>query len=136
MNSQSAKKPANAPKHEVAQLSQFFGEIISFNNSLKLIHWSVTGKGSYAAHVSLDEAITTLWDATDRIIETTYASLGDLNIVIPETVNPIEFIAYINLFYDHVEAKRGLFPEPLTQSIIDDYQEGIKQLLYRLKRLQ
>jgi DNA-binding ferritin-like protein len=136
MNTRSAKKSAKIHTSEVVQISQFFGEIMSFNNGLKLIHWSVTGKGSYTAHVSLDEAITALWDATDRIIETTYASLENLNIAIPETTNPTDFIEHISRFYDHVESRRLLFAEPLTQSIIDDYQEGIKQLLYRLKRLQ
>lgn len=136
MNTQTENGPPDTPTNEAVQVSKFFGEIVSFNNSLKLVHWTVTGKGSYTAHMSLDEAITTLWEATDRIIETTYASLGDFSIVIPETVNPRDYIGHINFFYAHVENNRNLFSEPLTQSIIDDYQEGIKQLLFKLKRLQ
>jgi DNA-binding ferritin-like protein len=99
------------------------------------MHWDITGKGSYATHISLDEAITDLWDATDRMIETTYASLGNLHIIIPETIKPNDHLSCVSLFYDHIETKRGLFAELFTQSIIDDYQEAIKQLLYRLKRL-
>jgi DNA-binding ferritin-like protein len=136
MSTHTAKEPLLKPVADVSKVSQFFGNIFSFNSSLKLIHWNVTGKGSYAAHLSLDEAITTLLDVTDRIIETTYASHGNLNIVIPETVRPDDYIAHIESFYDFVESKRGLFSETFIQSIIDDYQEGIKQLLFRLKRLQ
>ncbi len=103
---------------------------------MKLIHWDVTGKGSYAAHLSLDEAIATLLEVTDRIVETSYARFGDLNIVIPETKKPNDYITHIESFYDYVEEKRALFADAFTQSILDDYHEGIRQLLYRLKRLQ
>jgi Family of unknown function (DUF5856) len=136
MNAQTIRKPANTTVWEHSDISQFFGEIFSFNNSLKLIHWNVTGTGSYAAHLSLDEAITTLLEVTDRIVETSYARLGELNIVIPETKKPNDYIGHIESFFDYIEEKRALFAEAFTQSILDDYQEGLEQLLYRLKRLQ
>ncbi|RFS18806.1 hypothetical protein DVR12_26775 [Chitinophaga silvatica] len=125
----------DATKNQMAQVSQLFGDMFSFNSSLKLIHWGITGKGSYAAHIALDQAIKTLLKTTDRLVETTMATLGDLNIVIPETRNPKDYIGYIEGFYDHVDDMRDSFKEKFAQSIIDDYQEGIKQLLFRLKRL-
>ncbi|MFY0254578.1 hypothetical protein ACDQ55_11550 [Chitinophaga sp. 30R24] len=117
-------------------VAEFLGIIFSFNSSLKLIHWDIQGKGSYAAHIALDQAADTLRHVTDRLVETTIAIKGDLDIVIPETKRPKDYISYIEGFYIVVDAKRELFPERFTQSIIDDYQEGIKQLLFRLKRLQ
>ncbi|MGX5819323.1 DUF5856 family protein [Chitinophaga lutea] len=129
----SSASKAAAAKKEVAH---FLGEMFSFNSCLKLIHWSVTGPGSYAAHMALDQAGHTLRDATDSLVETTIASLGDLDIVVPETKKPANYVKYIEGFYDHVEGNRHLFNEQFTQSIFDDYQEGVKQLLYRLKRLQ
>jgi Family of unknown function (DUF5856) len=96
----------------------------------------VTGTGSYAAHLSLDEAITTLLEVTDRMVETSYARFGELNIVIPETKMHHDYIAHIQDFFDYIEENRALFAEAFMQSILDDYQEGIEQLLYRLKRLQ
>jgi DNA-binding ferritin-like protein len=121
-------------KNEVAA---FLGELISFRNSLKLIHWSITGKGSYEAHISLDQAIESLVDITDRLVETTFALDGTLNIVIPETVRPKDHIKHVEGFYKKVEATRKqLFPESFSQSIIDDAQEAIQQLLFRLKRLE
>ena len=122
-------------KAQMAQVSQLFGDMFSFNSSLKLIHWSITGKGSYAAHIALDQAIKKLLKVTDRLVETTIATLGDLNIVIPETRTPKDYIGYIEGFYDHVDDMREQFKEKFAQSVIDDYQESIKQLLYRLKRL-
>ncbi|MFT3822587.1 MAG: DUF5856 family protein [Chitinophagaceae bacterium] len=121
-------------KNEVAA---FLGALISFRNSLKLIHWSITGKGSYEAHISLDQAIDSLVDITDRLVETSIALDGTLNIVIPETEKPKEYIKHIEGFYAYVEEKReALFPESFSQSIIDDAQEAIQQLLFRLKRLE
>lgn len=118
------------------EIATFIGKIFSFNNSLKLYHWHVTGKGSYAQHIALDQAIADLLDATDRLVETSYAVKGDLNIVIPETKNPADIIKHAEDFFTYSESQRELFAEAFTQAIIDDYQEAIQQLLYRLKRLQ
>jgi uncharacterized protein DUF5856 len=136
MSTETIKKLAAKRGVEKEEVSVFFGKIFSFNSSLKLIHWHVTGKGSYAAHLSLDQAIETLLDVTDRIVETSYAVLGDLDIVIPETKRPDDFVGHIEAFYEYIEHQRKLFSEKFVQSILDEYQEGIQQLLFRLKRLQ
>ena len=121
-------------KNEVAA---FLGELISFRSSLKLIHWSVTGRGSYEVHISLDQAIDSLVEITDRLVETTFALKGTLEIVVPETMRPKDYIKHIEGFYKRVEDTREqLFPESFSQSIIDDGQEAIQQLLFRLKRLE
>lgn len=119
-----------------AKVGTFVGNLFAFNNSLKLYHWHVTGKGSYAQHIALDQAIESLLDVTDRVTETTYALLGDIEIVIPETKTPDNIIKHAEAFFDYIEEQRKLFPEAFTQSILDDYHEAIQQLLYRLKRLQ
>ena len=118
------------------KVGNFFGELYSFNNSLKLFHWHVTGKGSYAMHMALDQAIDDLVEATDRIVETSYAMLGDITVTIPETKTPTDIVKHAEKFYELVEAHRKLFPEAFTQAVLDDYQEAVQQLLYRLKRLQ
>jgi DNA-binding ferritin-like protein len=124
-------------KQNKNQAATFLGELISFRNSLKLIHWSITGKGSYEAHISLDQAIDSLVEITDRLVETTFALEGTLDIVIPETTRPKDHIKYVEHFYNQVEDKRKhLFSESFSQSIIDDAQEAIQQLLFRLKRLE
>jgi|HubBroStandDraft_1064217.scaffolds.fasta_scaffold382761_1 hypothetical protein len=136
MSTQTIKKPATRQDSDKEEISVLFGKIFSFNSSLKLIHWHVTGKGSYAAHLSLDQAIDTLLEATDRLVETGYAILGDLDIVIPQTKRPDNFVGHIEAYYEYMEHQRKLFSEAFVQSILDDYQEGIQQLLFRLKRLQ
>lgn len=119
-----------------AEVGSFIGKLFSFNNSLKLYHWHVTGKGSYSQHIALDQAIESLLDVTDRLVETTYAMAGDIDIVIPETKVPSDIVKHASDFYNEVEDGRKYFTEAYTQSILDDYHEAIQQLLYRLKRLQ
>ena len=114
----------------------FFGEMYAFNNSLKLFHWHVSGPGSYAQHMALDEALTTLADAMDRIVETTYAMKGDIEVVIPQTNTPRNIETHCEKFFKYIDEQREMFEEDFSTAILDDYQEAIQQLLYRLKRLQ
>jgi DNA-binding ferritin-like protein len=119
-----------------AEIGIFLGKVFGFNSSLKLHHWHITGKGSYAAHIALDQAIGDLLEATDRLVEISYALKGDLDIVIPETKNPTNIVKHAENFFKYTESRRELFTENFIQAIIDDYQEAIQQLLFRLRRLQ
>ncbi|WP_165025038.1 MULTISPECIES: DUF5856 family protein [unclassified Dysgonomonas] len=133
MSTLTVKEPKVFANTEIAK---FIGNLFSFNNSLKLYHWHVTGNSSYAQHIALDQAIASLSDETDLITETCYSLLGNLDISIPSTSTPSDIVKHAENFYDTVESNRELFPALFTQSIIDDYQEAIQQLLFRLKRLQ
>lgn len=130
------EKAAKGLKGSTAEVGAFLGKIVSFNNSLKLYHWHVTGAGSYAKHIALDQALEDLTEATDRLVETTYAMAGDITIVIPETKNPGDVVKHATEFYAVVDEAREYFTEAFTQAIIDDYHEALQQMLYRLKRLQ
>ena len=136
MNTTTVKKSEKKQSMTNMEIATFIGELFSFNSSLKLYHWSVTGTGSYAKHMALDEAIASLLDVIDRITETTYALVGDLHISIPETKTPDNITKHVSEFYNYVEKHRDLFPEAFSQSIIDDYQEALQQLIYRLVRLE
>lgn len=131
-----SEKKQSIIKSSNPEIATFIGELFSFNSSLKLYHWHVTGVGSYAKHMALDEAIDSLLDIIDRLTETTYALVGNLNISIPDTKTPDDIAKHASDFYNYVEKHRDLFPEAFSQSIIDDYQEAIQQLIYRLVRLQ
>lgn len=119
-----------------AQIAEFLGQVFAHNNAMKLFHWRVTGAGSYAKHVAIDEALESLIDVLDRLVETSMALYGDLDIVIPETKAPKDMVKHCQAFYDYIEKSRALFPEAFTQSIMDDYHEALQQALYRMIRLQ
>lgn len=118
------------------QTGTFLGEMFAFNNSLKLYHWHVSGPGSYAQHMALDQAIDSLRETLDSIVETSYALYGDIEIIIPETKVPEDIVSHASDFYDKVTNDREMFEESFSGGLFDDYQESIQQLLYRLKRLQ
>lgn len=126
----------NAKKINAEEVSILLGKIFSFNNSLKLHHWSITGVGSYAKHIALDQALEPLVDILDRLVETTIAMESRINISIPETKNPSDIVKHIEDFAAYVHSSRDLFTHIFSEAIIDSYQETLWQLLYRLKRLQ
>ncbi|HHV86186.1 MAG TPA: hypothetical protein GXX42_10320 [Petrimonas sp.] len=136
MNTATVKQSNSKTGSANKEIAAFIGKLFSFNNSLKLYHWHVTGKGSYAQHIALDQAVGSLLGITDRIAETAYALKGDLDIVIPETSVPGDIVKHASDFYKYVDSNRALFSEDFSKSILDDYQEAIQQLLYRLVRLQ
>lgn len=119
----------------IKEIGVFAGQMISKTNALKLVHWHITGKGSYAAHIALDTAIEAITGYNDRVVETTYGYAGDISIIIPETNRPENIIEFVEEFYKYIGDGRHLFQEAFTQSIFDEYQEALAQLLYRLKRL-
>ncbi len=118
------------------KIAEFYGNVFAHNNSMKLYHWTVTGTGSYARHIAIDQALESLTEVLDRLVETSMAMYGDLDIVIPATSIPQDIVKHCQAFYDYVEKSRDLFPEAFTQSIIDDYHEALQQVLYRMTRLQ
>ena len=130
------KTKAKSATKNTDKVGEFFGRLFAFNSSLKLYHWHISGKGSYAQHIALDQALEDVLENIDRFVETSYAMLGDINIVIPETKNPSDIIKHCEGFYDYLQDSRSLLSEDFTQAIFDDYQEAVQQLLYRLKRLQ
>ncbi|MCD8101902.1 MAG: DUF5856 family protein [Alistipes sp.] len=118
------------------QMGDFFGRLYSFNASLKLYHWHVTGTGSYAEHIALDQAIESITDTLDRIVETSYSLYGDINITVPETPVPQNIEEHCQKFYDYIQQSKEMFKEDFSESILDDFQEAIQQLLFRLRRLR
>lgn len=118
------------------EMAKYLGDLVSYRDSLKLYHWHVTGAGSYATHIAIDQAIDSLSDPIDRLVETSYALYDDIDIVIPETKRPNNIVNHVEKFYKETEAKSDLFKESFSGGIIDDIQEANMQLLYRLKRLK
>ena len=118
------------------EIATFLGELVSYRDSLKLYHWHVTGEGSYATHMAIDQAVDEINDPIDTLIETAYASVGDIDIIIPETKRPGNLIKHVESTYTKIDAARDLFKEEFMGGIFDDIQQANQQLLYRIKRLK
>lgn len=120
----------------VKEVGEFIGRIVSFNTSLRLSHWVITGEGSYAQHIALEQGQDALEEVTDRLVETVIAQVGDVEITVPATETPKNVVKHTEGFYEFVQEGRKHFSEAYTQAILDDYQEALQQMLYRLKRLK
>lgn len=131
--SNSTKESASQSNQEIGQL---IGQMFAFNTTLKLYHWHVTDPSSYAQYIAIDQALETLPDTLDRLTETTYAMNGDIQITVPEANVPADITKYASDFYKYIESHRDIFSADFSESIIDDYQEAIQQLIYRLARLK
>lgn len=131
-----AEQFKNRSKENKLDFASFLGQLISFNNKLKLHHWHITGSFSYSIHMALDQALEGLSSILDSLVETSYALYGDLEIIIPETRNPENITDSCVKMYSYIEENRDIFKESFSQGILDNYQEEIQQLIYRLKRLQ
>lgn len=136
MKTETVTKSKASTNSKMNKMGEFFGRMYSFNISLKLYHWHVSGKGSYAEHMALDQALDTLADALDRIVETSYSAYGPMPITLPETPVPNNIVKHAEGFFEYADEQRKLFDKDFTAAIIDDYQEAIQQLLYRLRRLE
>ncbi|NLC24294.1 DUF5856 family protein [Oxalobacter vibrioformis] len=126
----------DSKKADTAKIAELLGNMFSHNTSLKLFHWWITGRGSYAEHIAIDQALESLPDILDRLTETSMALYGDLKITVPKATRPENLVDHCQAFYDYVEDSREFFSENFSDSIIDDWQETKQQLLYRLRRLQ
>lgn len=133
VKSSQSKSSAQQSNKEIGQL---LGQMFAFQTTLKLFHWHVTGTGSYAKHIAIDQALESLGDILDRLTETTYALNGDVTITVPEAKVPDNINKYAADFYKYVENHRDIFTASFSDSILDDYQEAVQQLIYRLDRLQ
>ncbi len=130
-----AKKQGQS-SDKLNKMGELFGRMYSYNISLKLYHWHVSGKGSYAEHMALDQAIESLAGELDRIVETSYSAYGPMMITLPETPTPTNIVQHSEEFFEYIDQQRDLFEYDFSTAIIDDYQEAIQQLLYRLRRLE
>ncbi|MCC8036224.1 MAG: hypothetical protein LIO77_09915 [Rikenellaceae bacterium] len=118
------------------EIGKLFGQLYSFNESLKLYHWHDTGEGSYARHMATDQAVDTVRGLLDRLVETSYSVYGQIEIVIPQTGVPPCLVEAIKNTSELIARSQSLFQEGFLVSILDEYQEALHQLNYRITRLK
>lgn len=120
---------------KVIAIAKFIGEAYAFRTALKLHHWEVTGSGSYATHIALDQGIDQVSGVIDELAETSVALYGTLNIKVDAVENPVNIIKYCEDFHNRIKGMYNVFNESFQKSILDSLDESVVQLLYRLKRL-
>lgn len=120
---------------KVIAIAKFIGEAYAFRTALKLHHWEITGSGSYAPHIALDQAIEQISGPIDELAETSIALYGTLNIKVPNVDNPTNIIKYCEDFRSRINSMYNVFSENFQKATLDSLILAVVQLLYRLKRL-
>ena len=126
-----------SPVYSVDSPAEFFSSVFGFADKLKLTHWHISGEGSFSKHLALDEYRKTILKVLDRLVETYQGNTEILEgIHIDGVTVPDDIIQCTKDFYSYVDRSRIIFSEKYTQSIIDDLQEAVSNMLYKLINLR
>jgi len=117
-------------------ISFLINKIYSYKVKLKFAHWNATGQGSYAKHMAIDEAHDHIAKLLDKLVETTIGNGETIEFCMPETHEAPSIIEASEWMYYKIDYCRELFTESYSQAILDEIQECIKHLNYKLTRLQ
>lgn len=127
----------NLPKKEVMKPSEFFGKLLQIRDQIHLTHLKVSGIGSYAQHIALNEFYDEILDLIDILIESYQGKYGLLTLIIPESkvVDPISAITDLANITDGGLAYT-IFKETWIQNQLDEISTLCYQTLYKLKNLK
>ena len=116
---------------------QFFGKLFQIRDQIHLKHLRVSGPGSYAQHVALNEFYDGILDLTDGLIESYQGKYGIINIVIKESkdVDAISLLKELVSLTDGGGAYK-MFKETFLQNEVDEISKLTYQTLYKLQNLK
>lgn len=118
--------------------SEFIATLLNGVTMAHMHHFMVTGPGSYAKHMALNDLYNDLQDATDELAE---AFIGCASgeplkfkaVAGPDLTSPV---ADVEALYQFVEYKRdAMGEESHIQNQVDEICSIISRALYKLRRL-
>jgi len=113
--------------------SDFIGMLFHIRDFLHLKHLETT---SYAAHVVLEGAYTSLLPLIDKLAEGIVGVEGYGNIIIPQTTSGADLQEFIEKTYQLFKASRSQFSENWQLAILDQLEEIFAILSYKIKYLR
>lgn len=116
---------------------EFISILIGVSSFLKLIHWNITGIGSSAIHVGTEEFYTKLDKTLDTLVETTQGEEGLLNLSFPEaSLKDYKLLEYLQSTATYIEKHKTTFTKSFQQSLIEEIEEALHKLIYKVKYLK
>lgn len=116
---------------------QFFGKLFQIRDQIHLKHLKVSGAGSYAQHVALNEFYDGILDLTDSLIESYQGKYGIINITIKESkdTDAISLLKELASLTDGGSVYK-MFKETWIQNELDTITKLTYQTLYKLQNLK
>lgn len=110
----------------------YFSKLFEIRNTLYLCHLRQYDE-KLSTHLALDEAQEGIQDLIDRLVETYFGLYGTMDFNSPESSPTRDILSYTQSSHDFVKSNRSLFTDSSLLQIIDDIQEVLSKLLYKLK---
>lgn len=134
------KQIDNSTSNEVENedVGLFFSTILESINKAHILHISIIGEGSYAAHKALESYYIDMRSLVDELIET-YQGTFEKIVIINKTEisleSPLEFLSYMK---NYVKDNRDKVQvnESHIANIIDEIYSLICQTIYKVKFLR
>lgn len=116
---------------------QFFGKLFQIRDQIHLKHLRVSGTGSYATHIALNEFYDGILDLTDSLIESYQGKYGIINITIKESkdTDVISLLKELASLTDGGSVYK-MFKETWIQNELDTITKLTYQTLYKLQNLK
>lgn len=112
--------------------AQFFQKLFEIKNTLYLSHLRQYDE-KLSTHLALCDANNSLSNLVDRIVELYFGLYGTFDFKSPECGPSREPISYVETSYRYIKTNRDIFSDSSILQIIDDIQETLGTLLYKLK---
>lgn len=119
------------------KIGELFGNLFLIRNQIHLNHLKITGNGSYAGHIALNEFYDQLVDMIDGLIESYQGKYGIIQITIPNHTNmdSIMILEKLASLTDDGSYHR-IFKDTYLQNQIDELTTLTYKTLYKLKNLK
>lgn len=99
--------------------------------SSKNTHWQ-NPTNSYGVHYSIDTFVDEIWDTLDKFVEVTSGIEGTYEVEVGSIENVD--VQYLENLDTTLSSLRLAVEQTSVLSIIDDFQNSIKHLIYRLNK--
>lgn len=116
---------------------EFFGRLFEIRDQIHLRHLRVSGSGSYAQHVALNEFYEDILDLADNLIESYQGKYGIVSIKIStiKDEEPITLLENLAKLTDSGQIY-NMFKETWIQNQLDEISTLTYKTLYKLKNLK
>lgn len=118
-------------------IEELVARVFATRNTAHLVHWKVSGPGSFAQHMALDAFYNGLIDQIDKIVEMHQGAFGLMGDVSPLSVPTTKFTEHVAKEAKWIEDNRERIAQDVCalENVIDELVGLYLTTYYKLKNL-